>query len=129
MATRCAYELGPGAMEANNVKARVLSYSEIEDRFIKIVAELECRHLDEESIVEKGSLLLFGIGVCISQMKAPDSTSYPDKTKHLAILEKASAAITYKLNTCTVEEVRQQVTTTYQAFGVRADCLWQPSLN
>ncbi len=101
------------------MKARVLCYSEIEDRFIEILAELERRPLDEVSIVEKGSLLLFGIGVCISQMKATDSTSYPNMTKHLAILEKASAAITYKLNTCTVEEVRQQITTAYQAFGVQ----------
>ena len=42
---------------------RVPSYSEIEDRFIKSLAELERRPLNEESIVEKGSLLLFGSGV------------------------------------------------------------------
>ena len=101
------------------MKARVIGYSEVKERFKELLTELERRPLDEECVVEKGGLLLFALGVCISQMKAPNSTSYPEKSKHLAILEKASAAITYKINTCTVEEVAKQVNAAYQAFGVQ----------
>lgn len=101
------------------MKARVLSYSEIEVRFKEILTELEGRPLDEESIVEKGGRLLLALSVCISQMKAPDSASYPEKNEHLATLKKASAAITYKINTCTVEEITRQVNVAYQAFGVQ----------
>jgi hypothetical protein len=101
------------------VKAIVLTYYDIEERFREILTKLECRPLDEESIVEKGGELLFALGVCISQMKAPNSTAYPEKGRHLAILEKASAAITYKINTCTVEEVAKQVNAGYPAFGVQ----------
>jgi hypothetical protein len=75
--------------------------------------------LDEESVVKKGGELLFLLDVCISQMKAPASTSYSEKDRHLATLEKASAAITYKINTCTVEEIKRQVNTAYRAFGVQ----------
>ncbi len=100
------------------MKVRVLSYYEIEERFKEILTELDRRPLDEESVVEKGGGLIFLLRVCISQMKAPNSTSYPDKSKHLATLEKASAAITYKINACTVEELTTQVNAAYQAFGV-----------
>ncbi len=101
------------------MKARVLSYYDIEERFKEILTELERRPLDEEHIVEKGGELLLVLGVCISQLKAPDSTSYPEKSKHLATLETATAAITYKINTCTVEEVAEQVSAAYRAFGVQ----------
>lgn len=101
------------------MKARVLSYSEIEERFQDVLTELARPQLDEDSIVEKGGELLFLLGVCISQMEAPDSTPYPDKSRHLAVLKEASAAITYKINTCTVDEVASQVTAAYQAFGVQ----------
>ncbi len=101
------------------MKARVLSYSEIEEAFRELLAELERRPLDEEFIVEKGGLLLFALGVCISQMKAPNSTPYQEKGKHLATLEKASAAITYKVNTCTVEEIATQASAAYRAFGIQ----------
>ena len=79
--------------------------------------EIDGRPLDEESIVEKGGELLFLLGVCISQMKAPNADSYPEKGKHLATLEKAYAAITYSINKCTIEEVTTQVNVAYQAFG------------
>jgi hypothetical protein len=100
------------------VKARLLSYYEIEERFKGVLAELGRPQLDERSIVEKGGELLFLLGVCISQMEVPNSTSYPEKSRHLANLKKASAAITYKINTCTVDEVATQVTSAYQAFSV-----------
>jgi hypothetical protein len=101
------------------MKARVLSFYDIEERFKEILTELERRPLDEEHIVEKGSELLLVLGVCISQMKAADSTSYPEKRMHLATLETATAAITYKINTCTVDEVAEQVNAAYRAFGVQ----------
>ena len=100
------------------MKARVLSYEEIEERFKETLTELGRRPLDEESVIEKGGGLLFLLTLCISQMKAPNSTSYPDKSKHIATLEKASAAITYKINACTVEEITTQVNAAYRAFGV-----------
>ena len=49
-----------------SVKARVLSYYEIEERFKEILTELDRHPLDEEFVVEKGGLLLFALGVCIS---------------------------------------------------------------
>ena len=101
------------------VKAKVLSYSEIEETFKELLLELERHPLDEESIVEKGGLLLFALGVCISQMRAANSTPNPEKSKHLATLEKASASITYKINTCTLEEVTKQVSAAYRAFGIQ----------
>jgi hypothetical protein len=67
-----------------SVKARVLTYYEIEERFKEILTELDLRPLGEESVVEKGGELLFLFGVCISQMKAPNSTSYPEKSNHLS---------------------------------------------
>ena len=101
------------------MKARVLSHSEIEERFRDILTELARPQLDEKSIVEKGGELLFLLGVCISQMEAPDGTCYPDKSRHLAVLKEASAAMTYKINTGAVDEVASQVPTAYQAFGVQ----------
>ena len=110
-----AAELGAN----ETVKAKVLSYSEIEESFRELLLELERHPLDEESIVEKGGLLLFALGVCISQMRAPYSTPNPEKSKHLTTLEKASASITYTINTCTLEEVTKQVSTAYSAFGIQ----------
>ena len=101
------------------MKARVLTYMEIEQRFKEVLTELARRPLDEEIVVEKGGELLLALRLCISQMKAPNSTSYTGKSNHLAILEKASAAITYKINTCTVEEITTQVNAAYRAFGVQ----------
>ena len=57
------------------MKARVLSYYEIEERFRETLAELGRRPLDEKSVVEKGGELLFLLAVCINQMKAPNGTS------------------------------------------------------
>jgi len=99
------------------MKARVLNFLEIEERFRTILMELERRPLDEALIIDMGSQLLFSLHVCISQMKAPDSKSYPEKSRHLEILEKASSDIRYKINTCTVEEIATQVNSAYRAFG------------
>ena len=44
--------------------------------------------------------------------------SYPEKDKHLNILQSASEAITHKINTCTIEEATIQVNKAYMAFGV-----------
>ena len=41
----------------------------------------------------------------------------PDKAKHLTILESASSQITYKVNTCTVQEIATQVNAAYRAFS------------
>ena len=100
------------------MKARVISYEEIEDRFRDILVELEHRTLDDELLVEQGVGLKLLLGVSVSQMKALNSRPYPEKVEHLATLEKALAAITYKLNTCTVEEVTVQIPIAYKAFGV-----------
>jgi hypothetical protein len=99
------------------MKARVLNFLEIEERFRAILTKLEGRPRDEVLIIDMGSQLLFALGVCISQMKAPNSNSYPEKSRHLEILEKASSDITYKINTCTVEEIATQVNSAYRAFG------------
>lgn len=52
-------------------------------------------------------------------MKAPDATTYPEKSRHLATLEKASATITYKMYTCTVGQIASQVNAAYRHFGVQ----------
>lgn len=102
-----------------NVKARLISYGEVEETFKQVLAELSVRPLDEERVIETGGYLVFLLGLCISQMNAHNSPSYPEKSNHLAILEKASTAITYKTNTCTVEEITDQVNLAYRAFGVQ----------
>ena len=101
------------------VKARVISYSEIEERFKEILTALEQHPLNEESILEQGAQLAFALDICIGQMKSADSAYYPEKSVQLAILEKAKGAITYKINTCTIEEISRQVTAAYKAFGVQ----------
>ena len=95
--------------DCKRVKARILSYDEIEKRFREILKEAALHPLDEESVVKKGGELIILLGLCISQMKAPNSTAYPRKSEHLRILEEASTAIAYKFNTCTVEEVLTQI--------------------
>ncbi len=100
------------------MKTRIVSFSEIENRVKDLVAESHRSPLVEKSVLEKGAALRFALRLCISQMKAGDSASYPEKSKHLKILNAASESITYKTNTCTVEEVRIQVNSAYMAFGV-----------
>ena len=101
------------------VKARIISYSEIVDRFREILTELEQQPLNEESILDKGAQLAFALDLCVGQMKSAQSTFYPEKRAHLAILEEAQGDITYKINTCTVEEISRQVTVAYKAFGIQ----------
>lgn len=99
------------------MKVRVLSFLEIEEKFRAILTELERRPRDETLIIDMGSQLLLALRLCISQMKALDSNSYPEKSRHLEILERASSDMTYKINTCTVEEIATQVNSSYRAFG------------
>ena len=52
-------------------------------------------------------------------MKATDAAYYPGKDEHLKILGTASENITYKMNTCTIEEADSQIHKAYRAFGVQ----------
>lgn len=99
------------------MKARVLSYREIDEKFSQVLMELNKNPSHADTVIELGGQLKLLLGVCISQMKAPDSASYPDRLEHLAVLEKADSAITYKINTCTVEQISNQVTAAYREFG------------
>ena len=101
------------------MKVRVLSFFEIEEKFKTLIVKFEDESLDEQFIIKEGNLLLFATGVCISQMKATDSKNYPDKAKHLNILEEALSAITFKLNTSTVDEVVEQISNAYKSFGIQ----------
>jgi hypothetical protein len=101
------------------MKARIISFGEVEDRIREIVLELERRPIGEKAVLQKASELSFILGLCISQMKAIDASSYPEKNNHLKILQTASEAITYKINTCTIEEVEVQVIKAYKAFGAQ----------
>lgn len=101
------------------VKARIIAYSEIEDRFREMVSVLQRDPLDEGFVLEKGTQLAFALGLCLSQMNAQSSESYPEKSAHLERLKAARAAITFKLNTCTIEEVSSQITAAYRAFAVQ----------
>ena len=101
------------------MKARVLSFFEIEERFRSILIELARHPPDEDLIVKMGRELGFALGLCISQMKAPDSNPYPKKAEHIQILESASCDITYKFNTCTVEQIATQVNAAYRAFSAQ----------
>ena len=100
------------------MKTRIISFSEVENRVRNLVAEFHRRPLGEKLVLKKGAALPVILRLCISQMKAGDSVSYPEKSKHLKILNTASESITYKTNTCTAEEVRIQVNNAYMAFGV-----------
>ena len=101
------------------MKSRVISFVEVESRFRDLVVELGGRPLDEKLVLEKAAALPFLLRLCISQMNASDSASYPEKRKHFEILTTASEAITYRTNTCTVEEVIAQVNKAYLAFGTQ----------
>ena len=101
------------------MKARLLSYYEIEQRFMDLLVEIAQSPMDEETVIEKGSLLAFALGVCLSQMKAPDSPSYPGKNEHIDVLEKASEAITYRINTCAVEEIVTQINIASSMFDLQ----------
>lgn len=99
------------------MKVRVVSFSEIESAIMDLCLELESIPLDVDSILEKGRNLPFLLGLCLSQMQAPNSRNYPDKNKHYEILKMASKSITYKMNTCTLEEIRSQINDASHAFG------------
>jgi len=71
-------------MKKEYMKARVLSYYEIEDKFVQILKELSRHPLDEESIIEVGRDLPILLQLCVSQMKAPNAGTYPEKNKHIA---------------------------------------------
>jgi hypothetical protein len=100
------------------MKARIIGFLEVEDKIREVVTELDRRPMNEELVLNEAGKLLFLLGVCLSQMKAGDAASYPEKDKHLSILQSASEAITYKINTCTIEEATIQVNKAYMAFGV-----------
>jgi hypothetical protein len=101
------------------MKARIISFGEVEERIREIVLELERRPIGEKAVLQKASELSFILGLCISQMKAIDASYYPEKNKQLKILQTASEAITYKINTCTIEEAEVQVNKAYRAFGAQ----------
>ena len=100
------------------MKARLISFYEIKEKIGEVVKELDRRPLNEELVVKMAGDLLFLLGICLSQMKAADAASYPEKDEHLSILQSASAALTYKINACTIEEATIQVNKAYKAFGV-----------
>lgn len=100
------------------MKARIIGFLEVKDKFKEVISDLDRRPMDEELVVKKAGELLFLLGVSLNQMKANNAASYPEKHKHLCILQSASDAITYKINTCTIEEATTQVNKAYIAFGV-----------
>ena len=101
------------------MKVRVLSFFEIEEQFKTLIVKFKDESLDEKFIIKEGNLLLFATGLCISQMKAADSKNYPDKAKHLKILDEALSAITFKLNTSSIDEVVDQISNAYKSFGIQ----------
>ena len=98
--------------------ARIIDFFEVKDKFKKVITDLDRRPVNEELVVKEAGELLFLLKVCLSQMNASNSASYPEKDKHLSILQSASDAITYKINSCTTEEAATQVNKAYMAFGV-----------
>jgi hypothetical protein len=107
------------AARDHSVKARIIGYSEIEERFGEVVTALDQYPLDEDFVLEKATQLALVLRLCISQMSAPNSQSYPEKSVHLEKLKAAQAAVTFKLNACTIEEVSSQMTAAYKAFSVQ----------
>lgn len=101
------------------MKARLIRYAEVEERFRDLLAILETDAANERVILEKGAEAAFLLGICISQLRAPDSRSYPGKEKHLERLEQARDAISFSLNTCTIEEISSQVPAVCKAFGAQ----------
>lgn len=114
-----AIEVDQPTKVTKRVKARLIGFSEIVERFREILSELERHPLNEKLIVEKGSQLAFVLELCVSQMKATRSTVNAERRAQLAILEVAKRNITYKMNTCTVDEISKQVTLAYKAFGIQ----------
>lgn len=114
-----AIELDRPTKVTKRVKARIISYSEIVERFREILTELERQPLNEELIVEKGAQLVFVLELCVGQMKSTRRTVDAEQRAQLAILEVAKGDITYKINTCTVDEISKQVTLAYKAFGIQ----------
>jgi hypothetical protein len=98
--------------------ARIIDFFEVKDKFEEVIADLDHRPVNEELVVKKAGELLFLLKVCLSQMSASNAPPYPEKDKHLSILQSASDAITYKINSCTTEEATTQVNKAYMAFGV-----------
>lgn len=117
--SQAAIEVDPPTKVTKRVKARLISYTEIVERFREILTELERQPLNEELIVEKGAELLFGLGVCVEQMRSTRRTIDAEQRAQLAKLELAKGDITYKFNTCTVDEISKQVTLAYRAFGIQ----------
>jgi hypothetical protein len=101
------------------MKIRIISFHEVESGFRDLLEELDRSPMDEELVLEKAAVLSVVLRLCISQMQAGNSASYPEKSKHLNILNAASESITYKLNTCTTEEVKMQINNAYRAFGAQ----------
>ena len=99
------------------MKIRVISFFEVEDKIKEVILELDRRPMDEGLVLTKAGELRFLLGVCLSQMSAVNSADYPEKSKHKKILQSASEDITYKLNSCTIEEATVQVKNAYMAFG------------
>lgn len=116
---QAAIELDRPTKVTKRVKARIISYSEIVERFREILTELERQPLNEELIVEKGAQLVFVLELCVGQMKSTRRTVDAEQRAQLAILEVAKGDITYKINTCTVDEISKQVTLAYKAFGIQ----------
>ena len=86
------------------MKARIISFLEVKDKIREVVTELDRRPLNEELVLKLAGQLLFILRFCLSQMKAVDAASYPEKDRHLSILQSASEAITYKIGSIRVSQ-------------------------
>jgi hypothetical protein len=101
------------------MKTRKIEFCEIENRIREVIMELDRSPMDDKLVLEKARELPLLLRLCIGQMKGADAVQYPEKNRHLNILQSASVAITYKMNTCTIEEVKAQVSKAYTTFGVQ----------
>ena len=101
------------------MKTRIIGFFEVEGMIREVLIALERSPMDEKLVLIKAAELLFILRLCISQINASDSDHYPEKNIHFKILQNASEAITYKINTCTIEEVKVQVSKAYMAFGIQ----------
>ncbi len=99
------------------MKTRIIDFFEVESRIRDLVVEIHRSPMDDKLVIEKGAAFPVILRLCISQLTAGNSASYPEKSKHLNILNTASEFIKYKTNTCTTEEIRIQVTNANVAFG------------
>ena len=98
--------------------ARIIDFFEVKNKFEEVTTDLDRRPVNEELVVKKAGELLFLLKVCLSQMATSNAAFYPEKDKHLSILQSASDAITYKINSCTTEEATTQLNKAHVAFGV-----------